>query len=413
MPDVALTSLSHHIDLDWLREAYRRTRKDGATGIDGQTAAEYDAHLELNLQSLLDRAKTGDYRAPPVRRVNIPKGDGKQMRPIGIPTFEDKILQRAVAMVLEATYEQDFLDCSYGFRPRRSAHQALSALWTEATEMRGGWIADVDIARFFDTIDHGHLREILHRRVRDGVLLRLIGKWLNAGVMESGQISYPEAGTPQGGVISPLLANVYLHAVLDEWFERDVKARLRSRARLIRFADDFVVLFSEEQDARRFMDVLPRRLEKYGLKLHPEKTRLVEFRRPPSTVEKSDLSGGRSFDFLGFTHFWARSLKGFWIVKRRTASHRFTRALKRISEWCRNHRHDPVKQQWKSLVVKLGGHYAYYGIIGNVRALSSFLHYVQNAWIKWLKRRSNSSRLTWQRARALLQQFPLPKPRSA
>jgi group II intron reverse transcriptase/maturase len=207
-PELAFTTLAHHIDIDWLREAYRRTRKDGATGVDGQTAAEYAANLESNLQSLLDRAKSGTYRAPAVRRVHIPKGDGSQTRPIGIPTFEDKVLQRAVAMVLEAVYEQDFFDGSYGFRPGRSAHQALEVLQHEAVCMAGGWVLEVDIRKFFDTLDHAHLRELLRRRVRDGVLLRLIGKWLNAGVMESGELSYPDAGTPQGGVVSPLLANV-------------------------------------------------------------------------------------------------------------------------------------------------------------------------------------------------------------
>jgi RNA-directed DNA polymerase len=237
-PEMAFTTLAHHIDLDWLREAHRRTRKDGATGIDGQTATEYATNLEGNLRSLLERAKSGMYRAPPVRRIHIPKGDGTQTRPIGVPTFEDKVLQRAVAMVLEAIYEQDFLDCSYGFRPRRSAHQALERIQNETVKMRGGWVLEVDIARFFDTLDHAHVREMLRRRVRDGVLLRLIGKWLNAGVMEAGQLSSSVAGTPQGGVISPLLANVYLHEVLDTWFERDVKPRLQGQGLLVRYADD-------------------------------------------------------------------------------------------------------------------------------------------------------------------------------
>ena len=304
-PDMALTTLAHHIDIDWLREAYARTRKDGATGVDGQTAAEYAAHLEDNLQSLLDRAKSGTYFAPPVRRVHIPKGDGSQTRPIGIPTFEDKVLQRAVAMLLEAVYEQDFLDCSYGFRPRRSAHQALERLQHEAVCMAGGWVLEVDISKFFDTLDHAHLREILRHRVRDGVLLRLIGKWLNAGVMERGELSSPTAGTPQGGVISPLLANVYLHEVLDVWFECEVRPRLRGRAALLRYADDFVVVFSCEDDARRVMGVLPKRFGKYGLTLHPDKTRLVEFRRPDHRPPQGGDGAGRpgTFDLLGFTHF--------------------------------------------------------------------------------------------------------------
>jgi group II intron reverse transcriptase/maturase len=236
--DRPLTTLAHHIDVEWLREAYRRTRKDGARGVDGQSAEEYAKHLEENLRSLLDRMKSGTYRAPPVRRVHIPKGDGSETRPIGIPTFEDKVLQRAVAMVLEAVYEQSFYDCSYGFRPGRSAHDACEAQWTAVMQMGGGWILEVDIRKFFDTLDHEHLRTILSQRVRDGVILRLIGKWLNAGVMEHLVLSHPEAGTPQGGVISPLLANIFLHEVLDVWFANDVRPRLSGRAELVRYADD-------------------------------------------------------------------------------------------------------------------------------------------------------------------------------
>jgi group II intron reverse transcriptase/maturase len=237
-PGVSLLTLAHHIDVDWLREAYRRTRKDGARGVDGQGAVQYAEQLEANLRSLLDRAKSGRYRAPPVRRVHIPKGDGSETRPIGIPTFEDKVLQRAVAMVIGEVYEQEFYDFSYGFRPGRSAHQAVEAVQNAAWRMRGGWLVEVDIRKFFDTVEHAHLREILRQRIGDGVLLRLIGKWLNAGVLEGHVLSYPEEGTPQGGVISPLLANVYLHTVLDEWFVRDVRPALARRAEMVRYADD-------------------------------------------------------------------------------------------------------------------------------------------------------------------------------
>jgi RNA-directed DNA polymerase len=414
-PEMVFTSLSHHIDVDWLREAYKRTRKDGAAGTDGQTADEYAAHLEDNLRSLLDRAKSGRYRAPPVRRVHIPKGDGSQTRPIGIPTFEDKVLQRAVAMVLEAIYEQDFLDCSYGFRPGRSAHKALEVLQHESVCMAGGWVLEVDIKKFFDTLDHTHLREMVRRRVRDGVLLRLIGKWLNAGVMESGGLSYPEAGTPQGGVVSPLLANVYLHEVLDTWFERDVKPRLQGRAHLVRYADDAVMVFSCEADARRVMDVLPKRFAKYGLTLHPEKTRLVEFRRPDRRPPQDGGDGGRpgSFDLLGFTHFWGLSRKGKWVVKRRTARDRFTRALRRVTEWCRLNRHHPVTEQHKALAQKLRGHFGYYGIIGNYEALHRFWENTKHAWRKWLGRRSRRKGMSWHRMDRLLERYPLPHPRIA
>ncbi len=297
-PQMAFTSLSHHIDTDWLREAFRRTRKGGATGVDGQSAEEYATNLEGNLASLLDRAKSGTYRAPPVRRVHIPKGDGSKTRPIGIPTFEDKVLERAVAMVLGALYEQDFLDCSYGFRPGRSAHDALEAIQHQLVCMAGGWVLELDIKAYFDTVVHEHLREMLRRRVRDGVLLRLIGKWLNAGVMEDGFLSYLEAGTPQGGVVSPLLANIYLHEVLDVWFEQDVRPRLQGRAFLVRYADDAVIVFAREDDARRVLAVLPERMGKYGLSLHPDKTRLVEFRRPDRLLPSEGGGSGRSGSFV-------------------------------------------------------------------------------------------------------------------
>jgi RNA-directed DNA polymerase len=411
MPQKQLRSLLHHMDVEWLREAYRRTRKDGAVGVDGQTAAEYEAHLEDNLRSLLDRAKSGDhYRAPPVRRVHIPKGDGRKTRPIGIPTFEDKVLQKAVLMALDAVYEQDFLDCSYGFRPGRSAHDALEALWKHTMDMGGGWVLEADIEAFFDSVDRVRMQELLRQRVSDGVLRRLVGKWLRAGVMEEGCVYYPDAGTPQGGVISPLLANIYLHEVLDKWFEEQVKPCLRGRAHLIRYADDFVMLFGCEDDARRVLAVLPKRFDKYGLRLHPEKTRLVEFRRPPNDPE--GLGGGStvSFDLLGFTHFWGRSRKGSWVVKRKTAQSRFSRALRCISQWCRDHRHEPLRDQQRALSQKLRGHYGYYGIAGNSQMLASFHTWVRAAWKKWLGRR-NSHFLSWERMSRYLVLFPLPPPR--
>jgi group II intron reverse transcriptase/maturase len=411
---MGFTSLAYHIDIDWLREAYRRTRRDGATGVDGQTADDYAANLEANLQALLNRAKSGSYRAPPVRRVHIPKGTGNETRPIGIPTFEDKVLQRAVVMVLEAVYEQDFLDCSYAFRPGRSAHQALQALWQQTMDIGGGWIIEVDIRKFFDTLDHAHLRELLQRRVRDGVLNRLIGKWLNAGVLEEGVLTHPEAGTPQGGVISPLLANIYLHYVLDEWFEREVKPRLRGRAFLIRYADDLVMGFACEDDARRVLEVLPKRFAKYGLTIHPDKTRLVPFRRPTrratGPAAKAFPPSG-TFDLLGFTHYWGRSHRGFWVVKRRTATDRFSRAKRKIADWCRRNLHRPIREQHKTLGQKLRGHYGYYGITGNSPMLSRFRCIVARLWRKWLSRRRRHGHLSWANFTELLRRFPLPPSR--
>ena len=250
-PKLTLTTLAHQVDDVWMREAYRRTRKDAAAGVDGVTAAQYEADLEANLSGLLERFKSGRYRAPAVRRVHLEKPGTSKTRPIGIPTLEDKILQRAVLMVLEPVYEQDFLECSYGFRPGRGAHQALQSLWEGLMEFGGGWVIDLDIEDFFGSVDWGHLRSFLDQRVQDGVIRRAIGKWLNAGVMEAGELSYPQRGTPQGGVISPTLSNVYLHEVLDEWFEHEVKPRLRGRAFEVRYADDAVLVFEHEDDARR------------------------------------------------------------------------------------------------------------------------------------------------------------------
>lgn len=406
-PQMAFTSLAYFIDMDWLHEAHRRTRKGGATGVDGQTAAVYAENLEGNLQNLLDRAKSGLYRAPAVKRVHIPKGDGSQTRPIGIPTFEDKVLQRAVAMVLEAIYEQDFLDCSYGFRPGRSAHQALESLRNQAMAMKGGWIIEVDIRKFFDTLDHGQLRAILQQRVRDGVLLRLIGKWLNAGVLEEGSLSFPEAGTPQGGVISPLLANVYLHEVLDKWFEEVVKPRLKGQGFLVRYADDFVMCFSEETDAHRVMKVLPERFGRYGLILHPDKTRLIGFKRPPFGPN-GPKSG--TFDLLGFTHYWGRSQRGNWVIKQKTAGDRFSRSLRALSQWCQASRHLPIGEQHGMLVKKLRGHYGYYGITGNSDALKRFRQEASRIWKKWLERRSQRGGKGWEWFRGLLARHPLPLP---
>jgi len=413
-PDMAFTNLAHHMDIEWLHTAYDLTRKDGAVGVDGQTAEDYEANLEANLQDLLNRAKSGTYVAPPVRRVHIPKAGSHETRPLGIPTFEDKILQRAVLMVLEPVYETDFLDVSHGFRPGRGAHGALDALWKQAMNLGGGWMVDVDLRKFFDTIDHGHLREFLKRRVRDGVILRLIGKWLNAGVLEAGVLTTPETGTPQGGVISPLLANIVLHYALDEWFEKDVRPRLKGEAFLIRYADDFVIGVAREDDARRIMEVLPKRMSKYGLTVHPEKTRLIRF-QPPVTVDfeakGAETSAPETFDFLGFTHYWGRSRRGGWVVKRKTAKGRLKRALDALSAWCRENLHLPIGEQHQKLTQKLKGHYGYYGIIGNYASLQSFLGAARGIWKRWLSRRGRDKPLSWPEFVRLEQRYRLPPAR--
>lgn len=412
-PEMVFTSLSHVIDIYFLEEAYARTRKDGAAGVDGQTAEEYAANLRANLQSLLDRFKAGAYQAPPVRRAYIPKEGGKS-RPIGIPTFEDKVLQRAVAMVLEAIYEQEFCDCSYGFRPGRSAHQALEVLRDGTMDLYGGWVLELDIQSFFDELEPSHLRSFLDQRVRDGVLRRTIDKWLKAGVVEGGKVSHPQLGTPQGGVISPILANIYLHHVLDVWFEDVFKPRSKGPAFLVRYADDGVMVFAQESDARRVMDVLPKRFGKYGLTLHPEKTRLIPFRRPRlygGSNDPNGKAGPGAFDFLGFTHHWCRKRHaGGWAIRRKTAKSRFSRGLKKITEWCRRHRHDPVAQQHEALVRKLRGHYAYYGLPWTWENLSGFRRQVMLIWWKWLNRRSQRGNMPWGIFEKLLKRYPLPEP---
>ena len=342
----AFTSLAHYIDVDLLHEAFRRTRKDGATGVDGRTGAEYAEHLEDNLASLLDRFKSGSYVAPPVRRVYVPKADGTKTRPIGIPTFEDKVLQRAATMVLEAVYEQEFLDCSYGYRPGRSARDALKDLHRGLTKMGGGWILEVDIRSFFDTISHRQLRSILDQRVRDGVIRRTI---------------------------------------------------------------NMVLAFSAEADARKVMDVLPKRMGRYGLTLHPTKTRLVHF-RPPRERENEQGQSERGFEFLGLTHYWGRTRWGSWAVMRKTAPDRFRRAVANLARWARQHLHDPVAEQHQQLVRKLRGHDNYYGFPDNVNALKRLRHELRRIWHKWLNRRSTRAHMTWERFKRLLDRYPLPWP---
>lgn len=412
-PQEVFTSLNHYLNVEWLKAAYERVKPDSAPGIDGQRWADYGRDLEKNLQSLLNRVKSGSYVAPPVKRVHIPKGDGKETRPIGMPTIEDKVLQRAVALLLEPIYEQDFKYFSYGFRPGRSAHEALTCLWRQSTNHQIKWMLDVDVRKYFDTLKHDILRELLDLRVRDGVIRRLIGKWLHAGVLERGQVSYPEEGTPQGGVISPLLANIYLHYVLDCWYVESVKPRMKGRTLLVRFADDFVLGFEEKEDAERVYAVLFKRFEKYGLKLHPEKTRLVPFGQPTGQSEDSGDggTGPGTFDFLGFTHHWGKTRKGGWAIRQRTSGKRLTRSLKAINQWCRKNLHEPIRVQVEALGRKLKGHFGYYGITGNYEALARYRDEVIRHWRKWLARRGDPKGMTWEGMKRLLQFYSLPTAR--
>ena len=407
-PEGRFHSLAHLIDVPALERAYRRSRKDAAVGGDGVTKEQYGQELEANLRDLHARMKAKRYRHQPIRRVHIPKEGGKT-RPIGISAFEDKLVQDAVREVLEAIYEQDFLDCSYGFRPKRSPHDAVRTLDRIVHRGEVSWILEADLVSFFDSLDRKQLKEMLGVRVADGSLLRLIGKCLHVGVLDGVELSTSESGTAQGSVLSPLLGNVYLHYVLDLWFEQEVKPLLRGRATLIRYADDFIIGFEEEEDARRVMELLGKRLGRFGLALHPDKTRLLPFRRPPAGQHRG--KGPATFDFLGFTLYWARSRKGRWGMLCKTRSASLRRLISSVYVWCRRHRHSSVKAQHTALTRRIQGHFNYFGISGNFRSLLLVVEQARRIWYKWLCRRSHRKRLTWERLADLLRDFPLPVPR--
>lgn len=407
-PEGRFHSLAHLLDVPALMRAYRRMRKDAAVGVDGVTKEQYGQDLEGNLRGLHERLVSKRFRHQPIRRVHIPKDNGKT-RPIGISAFEDKLVQDAVREVLEAVYEQDFLDCSHGFRPCRRAHDAIRALDRVVHQGRVSWILEADIVSFFDSLDRNKLKELLQIRVADGSLLRLIGKCLHVGVLDGEAYAEPETGTAQGSVLSPMLGNVYLHYALDLWFEREVKPRLRGEAHLVRYADDFVMTFERQDDAERVMDVLGKRMGRFGLTLHPDKTRLLPFRRPPAG--QTGGKGPATFDFLGFTLHWRRARSGRWGMMCKTRSARLRRSVQAIADWCRRHRHLPVKEQHTALRRRIQGHFNYFGISGNFRSLLLLVEEAKRAWYKWLRRRSQQAHLNWEQFGAMLKRLPLPRPR--
>jgi group II intron reverse transcriptase/maturase len=364
--------------------------------------------LAGNLRDLHERLVSKRYRHQPIRRVHIPKDNGKT-RPIGISAFEDKLVQDAVREVLEAIYEQDFRECSYGFRPGRRAHDAIRALDRIVHQGNVSWILEADIVSFFDSLDRTKLKELLQIRVADGSLMRLLGKCLHVGVLDGAAYAEPETGTAQGSVLSPMLGNVYLHYVLDVWFEDEVKPRLRGEAHLVRYADDFVMTFEQQDDAERVMEVLGKRMGHFGLTLHPDKTRLLPFRRPPAGQKGG--KGPATFDFLGFTLHWQRARSGRWGMMCKTRSARLRRSVQAVAEWCRRHRHLPVQEQHSALTRRIQGHFNYFGISGNFRSLLLLVEEVKRVWYKWLRRRSQRSHLTWEKFGELLRRFPLPRPR--
>jgi len=406
-----LLSLAHHIDVEALRRAYNRIRNNAAVGVDGVTKEEYGEALEENLRDLHSRLKTMRYRHQPIRRVLIDKEGGKK-RPIGVSTIEDKIVQDSLRELLQVIYEQDFLQCSYGSRPGRSAHDAVRALDAAAHRGEANWVLEADIVSFFERIIKSLLKELLQRRIADKSLMRLIGKCLHVGVLESGAVMTPETGTVQGSSLSPILANVYLHYALDLWFEEEVKKRLRGRAALIRYCDDFVITFERRDDAEQAHKWVEERLGQYGLELHPEKTRLLDFRRPS---QNDRGKGPGTFDFLGFTILWRRSGqgRGGWHMTTRTRVLRLRKAKTAIHDWCRRHRHRPVADQHAALIRKLQGHFNYFGVRGNERSMHLLIRATERSWHKWLNRRSQRSRMTWKRFKAVLESFPLPAPKAS
>lgn len=406
-PEETFHTLAHLIDVPALERAYKRARAGAAVGVDGVSKEQYGQELTPRLQDLHERMRSRRYRHQPIRRIHIPKEGGKT-RPIGVSAFEDKLVQDAIREVLEAIYEQDFRDSSYGFRPGRSAHDAIRALDRSVHRGEVSWILEADIVSFFDSLDRTKLMEMLRLRVSDGSMLRLIGKCLHVGVLEGSDYSEPGLGTTQGSVLSPILGNIYLHYVLDLWFEGQVARSLRGKSILVRYCDDFIIGFEHEEDARRVMDELRERMERFGLTLHPDKTRLVCFRRPPRDQENG--KGPATFDFLGFTLYWRRSREGRWVMGCKTRQASLRRAIHNVTDWCRRHRHLPVKDQQAALSRRLQGHFNYFGVNGNGRSLALLLEMTKRAWYKWLRRRSQRTRLTWKRFAELLERLPLPRP---
>jgi len=409
-PQERQLALAHLLDEEALKRAYHRVRKDAAVGVDGVTKEAYGQNLEENIQDLHRRLRTMKYRHQPIRRVHIPKDKGRT-RPIGISTLEDKVLQGALCEILEAIWERDFLDCTYGFRPGRSPHDALRTLSKVVGNWgKGSWILEADISSFFDTVDRQAVLEMLQKRIADKSFMRLIAKSLHVGVLDGEVFTRPEEGTVQGSIISPMLGNIYLHYVLDEWFETEVKSRVKGRAELIRYCDDFIICFEHLEDAKRVMDVLGKRLSKYNLALHPAKTRLIDFRSPP--WGRKGGKGNGSFDFLGFTIFWRQNRGGQgWHPSMKTKTARLCRAIRNAEELCRRQRHRPIPEQHQAFVIRMRGHYAYFGVNDNQRSLALLRYWVERAWYKWLNRRCQRSRMTWKRFHNLLRDYPLPRPR--
>jgi len=405
------TSLAHLLNAEFLRGCYRSLGKEKACGIDGRSWHDYGENLDDNLVNLVERLKAKKYKPLPAKRVYIPKND-KETRPLGLPAIEDKIVQKGIARILEVIYEADFMDCSYGFRPKRSCHQALKSIHDTVMSRPVSYIIEADIKGFFDHVSHDWMMKFLQVRIRDSSLLLLIRRFLKAGHMESGLLVRTDEGTPQGGNLSPMLANIFLHYVLDLWFVKCVKPSIDGQCYLVRYADDFICMVQNRQIAREIEMMLRERFAKFGMTLHPEKTRTISFGRYERQNAHRQGRKANTFDFLGFTHYCGLSRKGTFLLGRRTSGRKFRKACKVMNDWLRRIRSVMrIEEIWPILAAKLRGHYNYYGVSGNSRMIANFGYVTIRAVVKWLNRRSQRKSFTWEKFNAYLVHYRLPRPR--
>jgi RNA-directed DNA polymerase len=412
-PRLRFTSLAHLLNEGFLKACYYSLGRDRASGMDGVSWKEYGERLDENLSNLVARLKAKRYKPQPSRRVYIPK-DEHSKRPLGLPALEDKIVQKGVAWILEAIYEQDFLDCSYGFRPKRNCHQALDVVDKTIMKRPIHYVIEADIKGFFDNVSHLWMLRCLEVRIQDPSLLLLIRRFLKAGYVDAGQFVFTEQGTPQGGNLSPILANIFLHYVLDLWFEKKLKPRMRGVCHLVRYADDFLCLVQYQREAQYIEQALRERFAKFDLQLHPEKTRVIDLRRGVMQKVKEAKHKPHTFDFLGFTHYGSKSRKGNWVLSRQTSAKKLRKACSALSAWLRAIRCvAKLSQWWPTLQVKLAGHYQYYGVSGNARRIERYNQVARRLIFKWLNRRSQKASFNWETFQAYLEHYPLPKPRIA
>ncbi len=411
-PNMKFTSLAHLLSEEVLKQCHYELPNNKATGVNRTTKEEYTEHLEENIQGLVKRLRQKGFRPSPVRRTYIPKAGSNKVRPLGIPEHEDKIVQRAIAKILNAIYEQDFLDSSFGFRPNRSGHDALKILNRYVERKAVNYIVDADIKGFFDHVNHNWMMEFLKHRINDPSLLRIIARFLKGGYMEEGKFYHTDAGTPQGGIISPILANVYLHYVLDLWFEKVVRKHCKGQAYMVRYADDYVCCFQYEEDAQRFYRTLIKRLKKFHLEIAEDKTKIIPFGK--SASEQCKGSGKRkpeTFDFLGFTHYCSNSQSGKFRVKRKTSNKKMRAKLKQFKEWLKLNRNTDIKAIVSRLSRSLTGYYNYYCITDNIPTVNNFQDKVRSLLFKWMNRRSQRKSFNWDKFLLFMEKFPLPKPR--